>query len=334
LLVFVHQLCIFTALSLDRHLFAIICRFQMPPLNTQPFSCSIFQQYSCLCWSLFTSFFALFAVELLLSGVARRRQCNCNLVGSRPTGAIYTMHDLLLVTSACGAGSSVGKLLLVFFCPSALRSGFVASRAHPLRHIMTNGLKLFLVQILLQGVLPPEKFHSETDKKESEGEQKDIAETSINRLEGSLAKRVHRREAVMTRFEQVRFRLARLGKSRSLHEIFERNRHFYYPQRLWIALLLSIVGIVFFCAVYMYFTFKFTQLLISFRIQITNILAQINSFLGSAPSYLRLMTSTLLQGLAGALQMYMSCCCSLMQTCQVPLLLLMVLACPQPLLHF
>jgi ABC-type siderophore export system fused ATPase/permease subunit len=137
------------------------------------------------------------------------------------------------------------------------------------------------VQILLQGVLPAEKFHSET---------------------------------AIARFEQVRFRLARLGKSRSLHEIFERNRHFYYPQRLWIALLLSIVGIVFFCAVYMYFTFQFTQLLISFRIQITNIMAQINSFLGSAPSYLRLMTSTLYEGLEGAIRIYLSCCCSFMQT--------------------
>lgn len=143
MLLFLHQLCIFTALSSDRHLFAIICRFQMPPLNTQPFSCSIFQQYSYLCWSLFTSFFALFAVELLLSGAARRRQCNCNLVGSRPTGTMYTVHNLRHKTSACGAGSSVGKLLLVFFCPSALRSGFVAPRAHSPRHIITNDLKLF-----------------------------------------------------------------------------------------------------------------------------------------------------------------------------------------------
>ncbi len=178
---------------------------------------------------------------------------------------------------------------------------------------MTKVLILLLEQILFQSILPPEKIQSETDETESEGKLEDIAEKSDTKRELSLAKRVRRREAVMTRFEQVRFRLARLGKNHSLHELFESNRHFYYPQRLWIALSLSTVGIVFFCAVYMYFTSVFIQLLISFRVQSTNILARVNGFLGSAPSYLRLMSSTLIPDLTGALQMYLPCCCSFMK---------------------
>jgi hypothetical protein len=129
---------------------------------------------------------------------------------------------------------------------------------------------------------------------------KTTAASSV-KLRKSLYKKemLQKLEVALTRFDQVRFRLNRLGKRRSLHEIFERNRHFYYPQRLWIAFALAVVGIVFFFALYIFLTFRFIELLISFRIQIMNILAQINAFIGAAPTFLRLMTATFLQGLAG-----------------------------------
>ena len=79
-------------------------------------------------------------------------------------------------------------------------------------------------------------------------------------------------DVAITRFEQVRFRLARLGKSRSLHEVFERSRHFYFPQRLWIAFSVSNVGIVFILAVYMFGVKAACSALIVFRIQIMTLL--------------------------------------------------------------
>jgi len=109
-------------------------------------------------------------------------------------------------------------------------------------------------------------------------------------------------ELAIKRFEQVRFRLARLGKSRSLHEVFERSRHFYFPQRLWIAFSVTNVGIIFFFAAYMYFIRFLCVALTSLRISFMNVLAQFNGFIAAAPTYLKLMMSNAnsLQGLAGA----------------------------------
>ena len=106
-------------------------------------------------------------------------------------------------------------------------------------------------------------------------------------------------EAAKEKFEQFRFKLARLGRGRSLHEVFERDRHFYYPQRLWIAFALTLVGTVFFFALFMFSISEFCKVLVSWRIQILNIIAQIDGFIGAAPTYLQLMSSGLVRGLAG-----------------------------------
>jgi hypothetical protein len=131
--------------------------------------------------------------------------------------------------------------------------------------------------------------------------QPETAAKSSVELRKSFFKKqtIQKLDVALSRFEHVRFRLNRLGKRRSLHEIFEKNRHFYYPQRLWIAFALAIVGISFFFALYLYLTSRFIGLLLSFRIEITNILAQINGFIGAAPTFQQLMTTSLLQGLAG-----------------------------------
>jgi len=123
-----------------------------------------------------------------------------------------------------------------------------------------------------------------------------------NAEKNRMRQEVRDSQAAITRFEQVQFRLTRLGKSRSLHEIFERTRHFYYPQRLLIACSVSNVGIVFVFAVYMFGIKALCVALTSLRIQFMNLLAQINGFIGAAPSYLQLMLNDVnsLQVLAGA----------------------------------
>jgi len=112
-------------------------------------------------------------------------------------------------------------------------------------------------------------------------------------------------DVAITRFEQARRRLARLGKhrsDRSLHEAFERTRHFYYPQRLWIAFSVANVGIVFFFAVYMFGIKALCVTFSSYRMNIMKLVAQINGFIGAAPTYLQVMLGNVnsLQDLGGA----------------------------------
>ena len=116
------------------------------------------------------------------------------------------------------------------------------------------------------------------------------------------ANEAHVVKAATTRFEQIRFRLSRLGKSRSLHEVFERPRHFYFPQRLWIAFSVSNVATVFFFALYMFGINALCAALTSYRIQFLNILAQLKGFVSAAPTYLKLMSDKagLLQDVTGA----------------------------------
>ncbi len=154
--------------------------------------------------------------------------------------------------------------------------------------------QLCLLQILLQDMIPPEQNSSFIPNAESENAPEDLTESSKKKI-SDLA------QIAFLRIEQVRFKLARLGKSRSLHDVFEGNRHFYYPQRLLISFSLSLVGAVFFLAVFMFLVSESCKVLTSWRQQILNILAQVDSFIGAAPTYLKLMSSGLVSGLAGAL---------------------------------
>jgi hypothetical protein len=142
--------------------------------------------------------------------------------------------------------------------------------------------------------------------------------SDIRREEGdqNSARLLERRREVLgvdvaiSRMEQIRFKLRRLGKSRSLHEIFERSRHFYYPQRLWIAFSVANVGMVFLFAVYMYGVKALCLVLSSLRISIMNLLAQINGFIGAAPTYIQLMMNNVnsIRELAGASHLCWPCC--------------------------
>jgi hypothetical protein len=168
--------------------------------------------------------------------------------------------------------------------------------------------QLCLLQILLQDLVSPGQNPSLISNAESENAcevesafvAKDGAQSPEGQPETSKKKISHLVQIAFLRIEQTRFKLARLGKSRSLHEVFERNRHFYYPQRLLISFSLTLVGAVFFLAVFMYSVSESCKVLSSWRKQILNILAQIDSFIGAAPTYLNLMSSGLVSGLAGA----------------------------------
>ena len=161
--------------------------------------------------------------------------------------------------------------------------------------------------MLLHDIIPSGKNASLITSTESENASdeestiiaKDGAQSSVKPSAKSEKNMPERIEAAKVRFEQIRFKLARLGRGRSLHEVFERDRHFYYPQRLWIAFSLTLVGTVFFFALFMFSISEFCKVLISLRIQILNIIAQIDGFIGAAPTYLQLMSSGLVRGLAG-----------------------------------
>jgi hypothetical protein len=162
--------------------------------------------------------------------------------------------------------------------------------------------QLYLLQILLHDMIPsfiPNAESENASDEESTIIAKDKAQSSVKPSAKSDRNMSDRVEAAKVRFEQIRFKLARLGRGRSLHEVFERDRHFYYPQRLWIAFSLSLVGTVFFFALFMFSISEFCKVLVSWRIQILNIIAQIDGFIGAAPTYLQLMSSSLVSGLAG-----------------------------------
>jgi hypothetical protein len=160
--------------------------------------------------------------------------------------------------------------------------------------------------MLFQGVDSPSPQHSAPAAIVT---QDDISDCSLEKgLQNSANLPKHRQQpnavdVAMMKFEQLRFRLARLGKSRSLHEVFETTRHFYYPQRLWIAFSVANVGAVFMFAVYMHGIRYVCIELTSFRIQLMSLLAKIGGFLGAAPQYLDLMMKNLnsLQGFTGGL---------------------------------
>ena len=125
--------------------------------------------------------------------------------------------------------------------------------------------------MLLHDMIPSGKNASSESKNASDEEStkiaKDGAESLVTQSTESKKSMSDRVEAAKVRFEQIRFRLARLGRDRSLHEVFERDRHFYYPQRLWIAFSLSLVGTVFFFALFMFSISEFCKVLVSWRIK-------------------------------------------------------------------
>jgi hypothetical protein len=111
-----------------------------------------------------------------------------------------------------------------------------------------------------------------------------------------------RTKCAVSQCEKFRFFLKRQGKKSLFHDNTERTWYFNYPQRLWIALSLTIVGIVSFFPVYIFFISKFCEALISYRMQVSNILARIQSFVAAAPMFLELMTSNI-EGLTGMLHL-------------------------------
>jgi hypothetical protein len=95
---------------------------------------------------------------------------------------------------------------------------------------------------------------------------------------------------LLTKLEQFRVKIFGLGEVHSLHKAFEGNKHFYYPQRLWIAFALSNVALVFLLVIYYFGLNVLCEALHDFRLQIMDILAQSNSFVVAAPVFLEQMT--------------------------------------------
>ena len=95
-----------------------------------------------------------------------------------------------------------------------------------------------------------------------------------------------------TKLEQFRIKTFGLGKAHELHEVFQGNKHFYFPQRLWIAFVLSNVALVFLLVMYHFVLEVFVGVLHDFRLQIMDILAQSNSLVSAAPVFLEQMTKT------------------------------------------
>ena len=95
-----------------------------------------------------------------------------------------------------------------------------------------------------------------------------------------------------TKLEQFRIKILGLGKDHALHEVFEGNKHFYFPQRLWIAFVLSNVALVFLLVMYHFGLEVLVGVLLDFRLQIMDILAQSNSLVSAAPVFLEQMTKT------------------------------------------
>ena len=92
------------------------------------------------------------------------------------------------------------------------------------------------------------------------------------------------------RSEQLRFKRSRSGDSHLLHVVFEGREHFYYPQRLWIALSVSIVGLIFVLVVYYFGLRTLCEFADELRLEILNFLAQSNSIVTAAPAFLEQMT--------------------------------------------
>ena len=294
----------FHSSDLVRDLFSITLRFQTPLLSTLSYLWSTFHYFLCLSWFFFSSFFVPFVVALLPSKAGNLRRFNCFLACSRITGTkcAVSHHQLMLnhVTAWCRQKRWKDLVHILLAKRSTLKVsavGFNRRRSLSLVNMLLTSkfwYQLCLLQILLQDMIPPEQNSSLIPNAESENASEDLTETSKKKI-SDLA------QIAFLRIEQVRFKLARLGKSRSLHEVFEGNRHFYYPQRLLISFSLSLVGAVFFLAVFMYLISELCKILTSWRKQILNILAQVDSFIGAAPTYVKLMSSGLVSGLAGAL---------------------------------
>jgi hypothetical protein len=66
--------------------------------------------------------------------------------------------------------------------------------------------------------------------------------------------------------------------------------NFYYPQRLWIAFGVTNVGLVFLLIGYYFLLGRFRDFLNSFRMQVSEVLSQSNSFVAAAPGFLEQMT--------------------------------------------
>ena len=310
---------VFHISDLVRDLFSITLRFQTPLLSTLSYLWSTFHYFLCLSWFFFSRFFVPFVVALLPSKAGNLRPCKCSLACSRITGTkcAVSHYQLVLnhVTAWCRQKRWKDLVHILLAKRSTLKVsavGFNLRRSLSLVNMLLTSkfwYQLCLLQILLQDMIPPEQNSSLIPNAESENVSevestfvaKDGAQSPDGQFETSKKKILDLAQIAFLRIEQVRFKLARLGKSRSLHEVFEGNRHFYYPQRLLISFSLSLVGAVFFLAVFMYLISESCKVLTSWRKQILNILAQVDSFIGAAPTYLKLMSSGLVSGLAGAL---------------------------------
>jgi hypothetical protein len=112
-----------------------------------------------------------------------------------------------------------------------------------------------------------------------------------------------RTKVAVSQCEKFSFFFKSRGKKSLSHDTTERTWYFSYPQRLWIALSLTIVGVVSFLPVYIFFISKFCEALVSYRMQVSNILARIQSFVAAAPMFLELMTSNI-EGLTGPLHLH------------------------------
>ena len=110
--------------------------------------------------------------------------------------------------------------------------------------------------------------------------------SSIPKLQG----RARCFSVLLTKLEQFRVKIFGLGEAQSLHKAFEGNKHFYYPQRLWIAFVLSNVALVFLLVMYHFGLNILCEALHDFRLQVMDILAQSNSFVVAAPVFLEQMT--------------------------------------------
>ena len=111
--------------------------------------------------------------------------------------------------------------------------------------------------------------------------------------EFNRGERAHRSKVAVSQCEKFCFFVKSQGKKSLFRDNIEKTWDFHYPQRLWIALSLTIVGIISFFPFYMFFVSKFCEALISYRMQASNILVRIQSFVAAAPMFLELMTSSI-----------------------------------------
>jgi hypothetical protein len=81
---------------------------------------------------------------------------------------------------------------------------------------------------------------------------------------------------------QIRVWLSRKVDKYLVHDKPEKTRVFYYPQRLWIAFSLTIVGIISVFSVYVYLISNLCETLIFYRLQVAEVLSRIQGVIGAS----------------------------------------------------